>query len=88
MAAVALTANVRPGGVEKYAPAKPADANDNSRRPDAMVRSATIGKRVNSRRFWRPAMTCPATEGDERIAGARKKVVKNMLPTQKIPPNM
>ncbi len=53
-----------------------------------MVRSATIGKSVNRRRFWRPAMTCPAIAGEEPIVGIRKKLVNIKLPTQKIPPNM
>jgi hypothetical protein len=75
-------------GVEKYALEKPIEAIANSRRPDAIVSSATTGKRMKRRLFVRPAITCPATAGDERITGARKKVVKIMLPTQKIPPSM
>jgi hypothetical protein len=73
--------------VKKYALEKPADMIASRRMPEAIVSSATVGKKMNRRRVCRPAMTCPANAGEEPIAGIRKKLVNIKLPTQKIPPS-
>src|SRR6185503_6331489 len=74
IAAPPPTLKARPVDVERYESSNPADAIQSRRMPEAIVRSATVGRIMKRRRLLSPAITCPATTGEERIAGTRKKV--------------